>query len=124
MRQMTMLFLLLIGLLGTGQASAQNLFIADGTCPGPMVVQAVNMTEGANVWLIRAFDTGSYAIPSGPCTGTITGLDATATLLATAVSVGGTATFTGTAPPWACGAVYLQAVDSATCAATPVVLIP
>ena len=107
-----------------GQTTVQIDTNGDGT---PDVTFTVNGgAPGDPCKFGYAFGTGSFVIPSGPCAGTVTGLDGTAT------PVPGTFLFDGAGqvnqtffvPPGACGAVYVQAINLADCCTSNVILIP
>ncbi len=105
--------------MGTG-GGGLSLTIT-GACPGNVTLTADNATPGANVAFIYAFGPGSVSIPSGPCAGTVLGLNRTATLLRAVRADGsGTARTSGTAPPAACGRVFVQALDISNCATSNV----
>ena len=105
--------------MGTG-GGGLSLTIT-GACPGNVTLTADNATPGANVAFIDAFGPGSVSIPSGPCAGTVLGLNRTATLLRAVRADGsGTARTSGTAPPAACGRVFVQALDISNCATSNV----
>ncbi|MFG0329973.1 MAG: hypothetical protein ACF8PN_08755 [Phycisphaerales bacterium] len=107
--------------LSTGAAGGPSLSI-NGSCPGQVTASVTGATPGGNVALLYAHAAGSVAIPNGnPCAGTVTGLNATAILVQIqSADASGVATFTGAAPPAACGGV-VQALDVSSCAMTNVV---
>lgn len=96
-----------------------------GTCPGPMTFTVNGGAPGDPCKFGYAFGTGAFVIPGGPCAGTVTGLDATAT------PVPGIFPFDGAGqvnqvfviPPAACGAVYVQAINFADCCISNVVAL-
>lgn len=105
---------------GLGSARVFSLSVS-GACPGVVTLTARNATPRATVAFVYAFGRGSVIIPSGPCAGTRLGLNATATLLRTVrADAGGTATTSGSAPPSACGRVFVQALDTSNCSTSNV----
>jgi hypothetical protein len=94
-----------------------------GNCGSVMTADVVNATPFGPVAIIYSFGTGSFVVPSGPCAGTVLGLDGVGiTLLATPFADGaGAATYSTLVAPFACGAVFVQALDVATCGTTNVV---
>ncbi len=106
-------------------APAQTLS-STGTCPGIMTFDVTGATPYSRIMYLRAFGTGSYAIPAwAPCGGTVTGLDATATFVAwEEADAFGDCSFTIWVPAWACGTVYAQVIDTLVCSPSNVILIP
>ncbi|MFG0330710.1 MAG: FG-GAP repeat domain-containing protein [Phycisphaerales bacterium] len=94
----------------------------NGTCPGAVTLTVSGATPGGTVAFIYAFGRGSVTIPQGnPCAGTTLDLDGSATLLDTArANASGEASVSGNAPAAACGRVFLQALDVATCSTSDV----
>lgn len=93
-----------------------------GSCPGSMTFTSAGNTANGNVAFAYAFGTGAFVIPSGPCAGTQTGLNATIQLGGMVSADGsGTAELTQNVPAAACGRVFVQTVDAATCATSNVV---
>lgn len=96
-----------------------------GSCPGPMTFTVNGGAPGDPCKFGYAFGTGSYVIPIGPCAGTVTGLDATAT------PVPGIYPFDGAGqvnqvfviPPAACGLIYVQAFNFADCCTSNVIAL-
>lgn len=88
------------------------------TCPGggPVEVSWSGATPDANVAIIFAANTGNFAVPYGPCSGTRLGLGSQGIRLAATArsdSQGG-GDVQGTIPANACGR-YLQLLDLAAC---------
>lgn len=95
-----------------------------GTCPGALTATATGGTAGAPVAFLRAAAIGAFVVPSGwSCAGTTLGLSQTGLAVIATVTAdpAGTASIGGNAPPGACGGVWLQAVDLATCTTSNVV---
>jgi len=95
-----------------------------GTCGGFMDFDLTGATPMGAVTFLRAAGTGSFVLPIGPCAGTSLGLDATTQFVVTltADAAGSIGTTRGV-PAAACGRVYVQAIDVATCATSNVVLL-
>ncbi|HEX9792834.1 MAG TPA: hypothetical protein VGC54_02525 [Planctomycetota bacterium] len=93
-----------------------------GNCPD-LQFDVANASPNARVALVYAFGTGSFAIPNGfPCAGTVLGLDRTVALGAMLNADGnGAVTFSKNVPAGACGNVFLQALDLASCELSDVV---
>ena len=98
---------------------------ATGSCPGAMTFTVNGGAPGDPCKFGYAFGTGSFVIPSGPCAGTVTGLDGTATPVpgTFVFNVAGQVNQTFFIPPGACGAVYVQAINLADCCTSNVILI-
>ncbi|MAW59471.1 MAG: hypothetical protein CMJ94_01405 [Planctomycetes bacterium] len=98
---------------------------ASGSCPGPMTFTVNGGAPGDPCKFGYAFGTGSYVIPGGPCGGTVTGLDATATPLPGTYFFDGAGQVNQTffVPPAACGAVYVQAINLADCCTSNVIAL-
>ncbi len=95
-----------------------------GTCPS-IQFQVNAATPNSQVALLYAFGTGGFIIPANfPCAGTILGLDATTQLgtLLTTDALGAAYLQTNVAGS-ACGNVFLQVLDFATCEVSAVVLL-
>jgi hypothetical protein len=109
----------------TYMVGGMDLSITGGTCGSRMSFLASGANPNAPVAFIYAFGLGSYIVPNGPCAGTVLGLDATATLaqLITADGAGDAAVNQIFVPPFACGAVFLQALDASDCSLSNVILI-
>lgn len=107
-----------------GTLNATGTFNVDvfGNCPGPVEMVVSNATPDQQVILLGALGSGVFPIPNGfPCAGTVLGLDPTTTM-----SLGfGNADANGqfrlsfSIPDSVCGAVVVQALDTATCGLTP-----
>ncbi len=93
--------------------------LLDGSCPGPVLISAVDASPAGAVALVYSSGLGSAAVPAGyPCAGTVLGLAAPLQLAATLTAdVNGTASFGATLPSAACG-LKLQALDLGTCSAS------
>jgi len=99
-------------------------FSSAGTCPGVMDFRVNGGAPGNICRIIYAVGPGSFAIPSGPCAGVVTGLDATATLYAPSFTftTGGFVTFSATVPAAVCG-YSAQAIEIATCMLSNVITL-
>lgn len=88
----------------------------NGSCPGRVTVDVSGATAGGTVALLYASCQGSFVVGSGICAGTQLGLCSTNLQIAqtTTADGSGNASFSGSAPPVACGG-YIQAVDASTC---------
>lgn len=88
-----------------------------GSCPGPSTITFTGFQPGGTIRLVSAQNTGSVAVPAGPCAGTVSGLGAAGlTLRASPTADGsGEATFGVTLPAGVCGNAYIQALNEATC---------
>jgi hypothetical protein len=96
-----------------------------GPCPGVNTITINGGTPGAPCKIGYAFGLGSYAIPAGPCAGTLLGLDATATALPGTwfFDGGGQIVFTQFIPAGACGNVFVQALEIGACCTSNVVAL-
>lgn len=91
------------------------LFV-EGSCPGRISLRVERSTPHDRVAFAYAFGEGSFTIPSGPCAGIELGLDASVALAGVARADGdGVALLEGDVPAAACGRVFVQALDVATC---------
>ncbi|MGB0952703.1 MAG: CotH kinase family protein [Planctomycetota bacterium] len=94
---------------------------AYGNCPGPMELVAFNATPQTQVIVLAALGNGTFPIPAGfPCAGTVLDLDP---LTITPVGIGisdlhGTLRLDVILPDAVCGAVVVQALDTANCGLT------
>ncbi|MFG0329510.1 MAG: hypothetical protein ACF8PN_06365 [Phycisphaerales bacterium] len=106
-----------------GECGGLDLAV-DGSCPGVMSATVTGATPGGWVALVYSPSSGNCTIPSGVCAGTVLDLGcAGAMQVSTAVAdASGVASFSGNAPPGACGGC-VQAVDAATCATSNVVCL-
>lgn len=94
-----------------------------GTCPGLVTIDITSGTPFGRVGIAYSTSLGSFTIPSGPCAGTVLGLDSPIVLTTLNTDAAGDATFVGTAPASACGN-FLQAVDLLPCLPSTVELVP
>lgn len=94
-----------------------------GNCGSTMDLRASGATPGGPVAVIYSFGLGSYVIPGGPCAGTVLGLDGAGITLAAVLTAdaAGFASHSAFVPPGACGVVFVQGLDVATCATSNVV---
>jgi hypothetical protein len=93
-----------------------QLLHVGGTCGGVMDFEVNGATPAGPVGFIRAFGLGSFTIPGGPCGGTVLGLDSTSSLaLLQTADLSGSLAASAMVPAGACGMVFLQAIDVATC---------
>ncbi|MBC8327716.1 MAG: hypothetical protein H8E31_03115 [Planctomycetes bacterium] len=95
-----------------------------GSCPTHQF-QLHGVTANGAAALLYAFGTGGLVIPNGyPCAGTQLGLDGTTALGAVLTAdANGDAVLVQTVPAGACGRIYLQALDLATCGLSPALLL-
>ena len=109
---------------GTQSATAGVFSVSIvGTCPGPVTLTLSGATPGAQVGIGWSANTGSFTIPSGPCAGTVLGLDSPNLLAIVTADAFGMATVAGTAPAAACGA-SVQAVDFSNCGTSNIGTVP
>ncbi|MFG0329048.1 MAG: hypothetical protein ACF8PN_04030 [Phycisphaerales bacterium] len=110
--------------LFSNPASGQTLTVT-GPCPGVRTFSVTGLTPVVRVYFFRAFGTGSVVIPPGNlCAGTTLGLNNTVIVVGFIPSDAfGNATTTAFVPGWACGTVYVQAIDGANCNTSNVVLL-
>lgn len=94
-----------------------------GECPGQLRVEWSNATPGRQQGLVFGTSQGSTTIPSGPCQGTVLGLQGNVRLVNTFSTGNGAGAISGNAGTGACGA-FLQLVESGTCNTTNVAAIP
>jgi hypothetical protein len=86
-----------------------------GECPGWMWAIVSGATPGGTVAFVFGRDLGQYAIPSGPCSGTVLSISGGVRLAAMErADANGDAAIIGTATPSACGG-RLLALDVSTC---------
>jgi len=95
----------------------------DGICPGPNILTATGFPPDTIVAFLYSFARGEFEIPpTFTCGGTVLDLAAPVTILAQPrTDATGTAVVEGDVPPAACGRLFIQAIDSGTCATTNVV---
>lgn len=96
-----------------------------GTCPGQVTVTWNNATPNTNLALVFARNTGSFAIPNGPCRGTILGLGTQGIRLVNTFPSGanGNGSRNGNAGTSACRG-YVQMVELPGCNITNVSQLP
>ncbi len=96
-----------------------------GSCPGQVTITWRNAMPNTNLALVFAKNTGSFAIPSGPCQGTILGLGTQGIRLVNTFPSGpnGTGSRSANAGTSSCRA-YLQMVEVPGCNLTNVAQIP
>lgn len=97
-----------------------------GPCPGVNSVTVNGGVPGNLCYLGYAFGLGAYTIPGGPCVGTVLGLDASVTPVTGSpftFDASGQVLFSAFVPAGACGAVYVQAMESPTCCTSNVVAL-
>ncbi len=104
-------------------ASALSLEVS-GECPDAVTATATGVTRGGRVAFVIASGVGGVTVPTGPCAGTMLGLNATARLGAGPVrdaNGDGIVSVTGSIPSGACGGnAFIQAVDLELCATSNV----
>ena len=96
-----------------------------GTCPGQVTVTWSNATPNTSLALVFAKNTGSFAIPSGPCQGTVLGLGTQGIRLVNTFPSGanGSGSRSGNAGTSSCRG-YLQMVEVPGCSLTNVAQLP
>jgi len=96
-----------------------------GSCPGQVTVTWQNAMPNTNLALVFAKNTGSFAIPTGPCQGTILGLGTQGIRLVNTFPSGpnGSGSRSANAGTSSCRA-YLQMVEVPGCNLTNVAQIP
>jgi len=97
-----------------------------GPCPGVNNVTVNGGVPGNQCFVGYAWGLGSYTVPGGPCAGTVLGLDATVSLVPGSpftFDASGQVVFSAFVPAGACGAVYVQAMESPTCCVSNVVAL-
>ena len=94
-----------------------------GACPGPTSVAASGLTPSGLCYLAYGVSQSGYTIPSGGCVGSVVALGAPALLAVLTADPAGNASYSGTVPAAACGAVYLQGFDLGSCQATNVLAL-
>lgn len=96
----------------------------NGICP-TVQIDVAGATPLSSVILLYSAQTGRFLVPSGnPCSGTMLGLDSNVTI-ATIVTAdaAGSISLPVNVPASACGVIYIQAFDLATCGVSQVVLL-
>lgn len=112
-----------LAMLGPGSTTAVaqecGTLRIGGSCPGPIVAVAQQMTPGAEVVFLFSPNQGSVIIPNTfRCAGTQLGLGSPVHIVGrTHADNTGLAELEGVAPPAACGG-YMQAVDMRACCTT------
>jgi hypothetical protein len=97
-----------------------------GPCPGLVTVTVAGGIPGNLCHVGRAWGLGAFVVPSGPCTGTVLGLNGTVTPVVGSPFVfnpSGEVAFTATVPAIACGNVFVQAMESPTCCTSNVIAL-
>jgi hypothetical protein len=107
-----------------GDGVCDPTFSVVGTCPGPIDVEGGNLTPNGTFIIAASNNPGSVQIPAGPCAGTVTGLDASASLLVQrpANPSGEFSLFPRVALP-ACGRT-VQLLDLSTCRLSEPTIVP
>ncbi|MFG0329341.1 MAG: hypothetical protein ACF8PN_05515 [Phycisphaerales bacterium] len=95
---------------------------ASGNCPGMMTATATDATPGDTVYFIYGFSAGSTAVPG--CGGLSVDLNNPKIIDSIVADENGNASITGFAPPAACGAAIVQAVETGACRKSNTFLIP
>jgi hypothetical protein len=111
-------------LTGTRSGGGYTLSI-DGTCPGAVMANWSGAGEGQQA-LVIGDQEGSTTIPSGPCAGTVLGIEGRVRLVSPPGlfnTRGGNGSITGNANSSACGR-FLQLVKAGTCNTSNVVQVP
>ncbi len=94
-----------------------------GLCPGTVTVRWSGATPGRQQALVFGASEGSTTIPTGPCQGTMLGVQGQVRLIETFGTGSGAGTISGRAGTSACGH-YLQLVESGSCNTSNVRQIP
>jgi hypothetical protein len=108
-------------LLLSSLALGAPLLDAEGGCPGAVTVTVSGLTPGAVAGVAHALDEGASPVAGGVCAGTFLGLHGDSLRLLRKVTSGpdGSASFVVSVDWPRCG-TPIQAVDTATCAASEV----
>lgn len=114
---------LVVVLFVCGDSVNGQTLTVTGPCPGTMTFTVTGATPVVRIYYLWAFGPGSHVIPPGNlCSGTTLGLNNTVQVATwTASNNAGTAVVTWPVPPAACGSVWTQVLDGATCNTTNVV---
>lgn len=92
-----------------------QITLTGSPCPSSVTVAARGFTPNRQVAVVRANGTGSYAIPSGNCAGTLLGISGGIQLVTMVQANGsGAINWSGSVAAGLCGK-YFQFVDMATC---------
>jgi hypothetical protein len=94
-----------------------------GSCPGFVIFSADGCTPDGEVGFGWSFAGGTSAVPSGPCVGTVTALDAPSLVGVSVASGFGVANWISSVPAAACGAVLIQAIDLSSCTTSPILAL-
>ncbi|MCC6910259.1 MAG: hypothetical protein IT430_20185 [Phycisphaerales bacterium] len=94
-----------------------------GQCPGTVTVRWSGATPSQQQGLVFGADQGSTIIPTGPCQGTMLGVQGQVRLVNTFGTGNGAGTISGLAGTSACGH-FLQLVESGSCNTSNVRQIP
>ena len=108
---------------GGGSPASSITMSVSGTCPGVITLDILGATPFSRVGIAYSTTTGSFTVPSGPCTGTVLGLDSPSILIALNTDASGDASISGTVSSGACG-LFLQAVDLLPCVPSTVEVVP
>ncbi len=103
-------------------AFAQDLAVS-GVCPGPVDLEATNLTPGGTVALLTGRDVGNDVVPAGPCAGLASDLTGLTFRGLYTANAGGDLLLGPTLGAGACGAA-VQMVDVSTCTLTNVDFVP
>lgn len=106
---------------GGGSGTLQLSIV--GPCPGLNTVTINGGIPGNVCRVLYAFGTGSFTIPSGPCAGTVLGLDSSVSIYngPFTFDASGQVIFSASIPAAACGSVWVQAIEVGTCNTSNVV---
>jgi hypothetical protein len=94
-----------------------------GSCPGTVSLVANSLTPYAVSIFAYSMTVGSYTVPGGNCAGLIVWMGSPVQLGSVYADSAGTAVYSGTAPPVACGLVSVVVVDMTACDASNVVAL-
>ena len=95
----------------------------NGLCPGPSIIEAINMTPNEPVYFGYSYMPGQSVIQAGPCAGTVLPMLNPVLRRVLVADSEGKVSFNAWLPKSACGHVTLIGFDVATCAPTNVVPI-
>ena len=100
-----------------GAAPTTPTITWSGICTRRMTLSATGLTPNSTVYVVSSSATGSAAVPSGPCAGTVSGVSATGLGLRRTLTSNawGAASWSTPTTPAACGA-SVQVLDLASCA--------
>lgn len=107
----------------TIEAAGGYVLTVRGTCPGTLTIEWRGATPSQQQGLVFGADQGSTIIPTGPCQGTMLGVQGQVRLVNTFGTGNGSGSVNGRAGTAACGH-YLQLVEAGSCNTSNVRQIP